>query len=460
MNEKEKAALASIAASAALTAGKAVVGVLTGSLAILSEAGHSLLDLAATVLTFAAVRVSGKPADAEHQYGPGKMESVAALAETALLFILAIGVAYEAGIRLLGEQAHAVEATPYAFAVIAVSVVVDFFRARTLARVAKESSSQALEADALHFSSDMWSSIAVLIGLGGVALGYAWADSAAALVVAVFICVAGWRLGRRTIDTLTDTAPAGVSDQVAAIARRVPGIVDVERVRARPAGAALFIELAVGVSRTLPLDRVTAIKDRLSQAIRAAFPAAETTITTEPHALSDETVRERVMLIARNRGLAVHHVAVQAIGDRLSVSTDLEVEGTLPLSAAHETASRLEEAIREELGPDVEVETHIEPLPAVMLAGRDADAGRVTEIREALASLATGSAALGEVHDVRVRETTDGEIVNFHCHVDPALSVRTVHDLVDGIERGLRRRFPTIARVIGHAEPRREANSA
>ena len=456
MNEKEKAALASIAASAALTAGKAVVGVLTGSLAILSEAGHSLLDLAATVLTFAAVRVSGKPADAEHQYGHGKMESVAALAETALLFILAAGVAYEAGIRLVGEQAHVVEATPYAFAVIAVSVVVDFFRARALARVAKESASQALEADALHFSSDMWSSIAVLIGLGGVALGYAWADSAAALVVAVFICVAGWRLGRRTIDTLTDTAPAGVSDQVAAIARRVPGIVDVERVRARPAGAALFIDLSVGVSRTLPLDRVTAIKDRLSQAIRAAFPAAETTITTEPHALSDETVRERVMLIARNRGLAVHHVAVQAIGDRLSVSADLEVEGTLPLAAAHETASRLEEAIREELGPDVEVETHIEPLPAVMLAGRDADAARVTEIRDALAALATGSAELGEVHDVRVRETTDGEIVNFHCHVDQALSVRAVHDLVDGIERGLRRRFPTIARVIGHAEPRRE----
>jgi divalent metal cation (Fe/Co/Zn/Cd) transporter len=161
------------------------------------------------------------------------------------------------------------------------------------------------------------------------------------------------------------------------------------------------------------------------------------------------------MLIARNSGLAVHHVAVQAIGDRLSVSADLEVEGMLPLSAAHEIASRLEEAIREELGPEVEVETHIEPLPAVMLAGRDADAARVAEIREALAALATGSADLGEVHDVRVRETADGEIVNFHCQVDPALSVRAVHDLVDGLERGLRRRFPIIARVIGHAEPRR-----
>ena len=456
MNDKEKAALGSIAASALLTAAKAVVGVMTGSLAILSEAGHSLLDLAATVLTYAAVRVTGKPADAEHQYGHGKIESVAALAETALLFILAAGVAYEAVGRLLGEQAHAVEATPYAFAIIAVSIVVDFFRARTLERIAETTSSQALEADALHFSSDMWSSVAVLIGLGGVALGYAWADSAAALIVAIFICIAGWRLGRRTIDTLTDTAPAGVSERVTAIARRVPGIVDVERVRARPAGAVLFIDLSVGVSRTSPLDRVTAIKDRLARAIRAQFPESETTITTEPHALDDETVRERVMLIARNSGLAVHHVAVQAIGDHLSVSADLEVDGTLPLSAAHETASRLEEAIREELGPEVEVETHIEPLPAVMLAGCDADAARMTEIRGALAALATETADLGEVHDVRVRETADGEIVNFHCRVDPALSVRAVHDLVDGLERGLRRRFPSIARVIGHAEPRRD----
>jgi cation diffusion facilitator family transporter len=455
MNEKEKVALGSIAASAGLTAAKAIVGLLTGSLAILSEAGHSLLDLAATVLTYFAVRISGKPADAEHQYGHGKVESVTALVETAFLFLLSAVVIFEAVQRLLGERTYAVAATPAAFAIIAASIIIDFLRARTLKRVAKKTLSEALEADALHFGSDMWSSIAVLIGLGGVALGYFRADAVAAMVVAVFICVAGWRLGRRTIDTLTDTAPVGVSERVAAIARRVPGVVAIERVRARPAGAVLFVELGVGVSRTLPLDRVTAIKERLIRAIRSELPEAEITITTEPRALDDETVRERVILIAHNAGLAVHHVAVQAIGERLSVSADLEVEGTLPLAAAHETASRLEEAIRDELGPDVEVETHLEPLPAVLLAGFDAAAPRVAEIGEALAALAAGLAGLGEVHDVRVRETADGEIVNFHCHVDPSLSVSAVHDLVDAVERGLRRRYPAIRRVIGHAEPRR-----
>jgi cation diffusion facilitator family transporter len=458
MNEKEKVALGSIAASAGLAAAKAIVGLLTGSLAILSEAGHSLLDLTATVLTYFAVRLSGKPADAEHQYGHGKVESVTALVETAFLFLLSAVVIWEALQRLTGAQPHAVEATAAAFAIIAASIVIDFFRARTLHRVAKATSSEALAADALHFGSDMWSSLAVLVGLGGVALGYAWADATAALVVAIFICIAGLRLGRRTIDTLTDTAPAGVRERVAAIAGRAPGVVGVERVRARPAGAVLFVDLGVGVSRTLPLDRVSAIKERLTRDVRAELPNAEVTITTEPRALDDETVRERVMMIARNRGLAIHHVAVQTVAGRLSISADLEVEGTLPLAAAHDIASRLEEAVRDELGANVEVETHIEPLPADVLAGRDATPARLAEVREALAALAPEFASLGEVHDVRVRETADGEIVNFHCRVDPALSVSAVHDMVDALERRLRRRFPIIQRVIGHAEPR-QANT-
>ncbi|HYA05143.1 MAG TPA: cation transporter dimerization domain-containing protein, partial [Xanthobacteraceae bacterium] len=188
---------------------------------------------------------------------------------------------------------------------------------------------------------------------------------------------------------------------------------------------------------------------------RADMPAAEVTITTEPRVLDDETVRERVMVIARDLGIAIHHVAVQAISGRLAVSADVEVEGTQPLAAAHDTATRLEQAVREELGPNVEVETHIEPLPADVLAGHDAPPVRIGEVSEALATLAAALPDLAEVHDVRVRETADGEIVNFHCRVDPALSVAAVHDMVDALERRLRRRFPAIRRVIGHAEPRR-----
>ncbi len=450
---KQKVALSSIAASAGLTLAKAVVGVATGSLAILSEAAHSLLDLAATVMTYFAVRVSGKPADAEHHYGHGKVESLTALAETALLFLLSGIVIWEALQRLLDGHGHAVEATLWAFVVIVASILVDFFRARVLYRVAAETSSEALEADALHFGSDMWSSIAVLGGLGAVALGYPWADSAAAVVVAVFICIAGWRLGRRTIDTLTDTAPAGAADKVRAIAARVPGVVAVDRVRVRPAGDVLFVDLVVAVIRTLPLDRVAALKARIENAVRAQFPKAESTVNTEPRALDDETVLDRVMVIARNRALAVHHITVHAIGGRLSISLDLEVDGNLPLGRAHEIADGLEQAVRDELGPEVEVETHIEPLQPFDEPGRDAPPERVAEMRDALGAIAAEIDLLGEVHDVRVRETEDGEIVNFHCLVDPSLKVTQMHEKVDEVERALRQRFPSIKRVIGHAEP-------
>jgi len=453
-SEKERVALGSILASGGLTLAKAAVGVASGSLAILSEAAHSLLDLAATLMTYFAVRVSDKPADEEHHYGHGKIESVAALGETALLFVLSIAVFWEAGHRLSGGQSHAVQASLIAFGVIVISIVVDFFRARALTRVAEATSSEALEADALHFSSDMWSSAAVLVGLAGVALGFPWMDSVAAIAVAVFICVAGWRLGKRTIDTLTDTAPAGLAERLHDIINGVPGVVAVERVRARKVGPTSFVDVDVAASRTLPLDRVAAIKSEIARRVRDGVGNSEITVTVEPRALDSETVVERVMVIARNRALAVHHVTVHAISGRLAVALDLEVDGTLGLGAAHEIASGLEAAINDELGPDVEVETHIEPLQPEDVPGRDAAPSRVEEVRKELEQLAGARGFLRDIHEVRVRETPDGEIVNFHCYVDSSRAVHTVHDNVDEVERGLRRRFPDIKRVIGHAEPR------
>jgi len=437
-SEKEQVALTSIAASAALTIAKGLVGVATGSLAILSEAGHSLIDLGATVMTYAAVRISGKPADKEHHYGHGKVESVSALGETALLFLLSGVVIWEAVKRLVEHEEHVVIASAWAFGVMAVSMAVDFFRARALSRTAKETQSQALEADALHFSSDLWSSLAVLVGLVGVHFGLAWADSASALLVAVLVCSAGWRLGQRTIETLTDTAPEGAAEKITDIAGGIAGVVAVNHVRVRAVGDKTFIDLIVNVSRTLPLDRVTEIKAGVETALRREMPGAELTVTTDPVALSNETVL---------------HVTVHEIRGRLAVSLDLEVDGKLSLRAAHDLADWLENAIAGELGLDVEVETHIEPLQPQEASGRDAPPERVKAVEMALAELAPETRIVREVHDVRVRETDEGEIVNFHCRVDPELSVQAVHEKVDALERALRERSPSINRVIGHAEP-------
>jgi divalent metal cation (Fe/Co/Zn/Cd) transporter len=234
----------------------------------------------------------------------------------------------------------------------------------------------------------------------------------------------------------------------------VPGVVDVERVRVRRVGPTIFVELSLAVSRTLPLDRLAELKQAVSRAIEAELPGAEVSVITTPRALDDETVVERVLVIARNRGLAVHHVTVHAIGDRLAVSLDLEVPGHLTLAAAHEIADGLENAIQAELGSEVEVETHIEPLEIEGVAGQDAGSGRVEELRAALAELAAQLGPLRDVHEVRARKTSQGEIVNFHCQVDPSLTVEAVHEAVDEVERALKRRWPNIKRVIGHAEPR------
>ena len=373
-------------------------------------------------MTYFAVRIGDKPADDEHHYGHGKIESISALAETALLFGLSIMVIWEAAKRLLGEP-HIVEASLAAFVVMAISIVVDFFRARALTKTAKKTDSEALEADALHFSSDMWSSGAVILGLGGVALGFSWMDSAAAILVAVLICFAGWRLGKRTIDTLTDVAPSGVAEQLREAIENVDGVLALERIRIRKVGATLFVDIDVGANRALPMDGVAELKERIETAVRKIAKNAELNIAATPRALDDETVLQRVMVIAHNRKLAVHHVTVQAISGRLSVSLDLEVDGALPLGAAHDIASELETAIKNEIGSDIEVETHIEPLQVEDIAGHDAWPERVDIICAALARIAESNSVVRDIHDVRVRETAEGEIVNFHCFAEPARTV-------------------------------------
>jgi cation diffusion facilitator family transporter len=339
---KERVALVSILASGGLTLAKIAVGLMTGSLAILSEAAHSGLDFAATVITYFAVRISGKPADEDHQYGHGKFENIAALAETAILFLLSGIIIWEGTKRLIGTEVHAVDANIWAFGVMIVSIVVDFFRARALSKVAKQTSSQALEADALHFSSDMWSSLAALAGLTAIVFGYPMADSIAAIVIAVLICAAGWRLARSNVDTLTDVAPAGVGEEMTAIARKVPDVISIPRLRVRQVGPQTFADVDAVVSRTLPLDRVAGIKSAIRNAISQKFPDAEVNVSTEARALDDESIMEQIMVIARNQGRAVHHVTVHQLENKLSVSLDLEVDGILSLGEAHEIASELE----------------------------------------------------------------------------------------------------------------------
>jgi cation diffusion facilitator family transporter len=448
---KSNVAAISIFASAGMAAAKFVVGIAIGSLALISEALHSSVDVVATIITWLVVRVSDQPADEEHHYGHGKFESLSALFVIALLYVLAGGILVESWSRLReGTPPPVLSVVP--FAVLLIDIAVNFWRARALHRTARETKSQALAADALHFASDVLGSVAVIAGLVLTGLGYWWGDAVAAIAVAIMIALLGLRLARSTVETLLDRAPEGAAEKAIAAIRTVPGVVGVERLRVRMVGPTHFIDAIANVPRTYPIDRVEAIKRTAQAAVSKALGDADLTFTAVPVARNNESVRERIMVIARNSGLAVHHVTVHDLGGKLTVSIDLEVDGEMALTSAHDIAQELERAIREDFGEDVEVDTHIEPLEPELPHGTDASPERVETIKAALTGFAEKS-AIHDIHNVRVRDTDAGEIVNFHCRAAPSMSVIKVHENVDEIERALRRAFPTIKRVISHAEP-------
>ncbi|MDP9137645.1 MAG: cation-efflux pump [Pseudomonadota bacterium] len=454
--EKQKVALISLAASAALSAAKLAAALVTGSLGILSEAIHGLLDTGATIVTYFAVRLADEPADETHQYGHAKAESISALIATGLLFVTTFWIIAEALSRLwTGEDE--VTVAWWAAAIVAVSVVVDYNRAKALKRVALLAKSEALAADALHFSSDMWSSLAVLAGLGAVHLGYPEADALAALVVALFVALAGLRLGRRTIDALLDAAPEGATERIAAVVRSTDGVLAMKRCRVRAAGAVLFIDVSINVRRTLPLDDVAEIKDRVAAEILKLYRSADVSVTTNPVPLDNETIFDKVMLAARRRSLAIHHLTVQIIGERTSVSFDLEVDGAMPLAHAHEVATAFERSLADELGSDVEIDTHIEPLLLRGVAGAAAAGDDQERIEQLLARFADEGKFISDIHNVRVRRNEHGLFVSYHCRVDGARPVETAHEAIDAIEGRLRAKLREVRRVIAHAEPLRES---
>ncbi|MGC1860268.1 MAG: cation diffusion facilitator family transporter [Methylocystis sp.] len=450
-SRKLTAAKASIAASALLTCAKLAAGLWSGSLSLLSEAGHAAVDTGATILTYFAVREADKPADAEHHYGHGKIEALAALMETGLLFGLALFVVEEAA-RRLGEPAP-VDADWPVFAVLGVSILVDFVRSRQLSRIAEAEGSDALAADALHFASDLIASALVAAGLAATRFGFVHGDALAAFGVALFIALAGFRLGRRTIETLLDAAPRELVPQFENVIGGVPGVIALESLRLRTVGQNVIGEASIAVSRSLRVEQAARIKDAVVAAVEAHSPRARITVTTEPRAIDDETVIERILLVAARRHLPVHHIIAQQIEERLSICLDLELDAAMPLRRAHEVATQFENAIRDEFGADIEIDTHLEPLAPHILIGREAD----PVMRNAIADALTGYAALQrdvhDVHDVRVRGTADGLVVNYHCRVDDLLTVEAAHEAIDAIERRLREEFPTILRVAGHSEP-------
>ena len=453
--EKQIVALSSVGAAVLLTSLKLFVGLSTGSLGILSEAAHSGLDLLAAIITFFVVRVSGRPADRVHPYGFGKAENLGALWETVLLLVTCVWIIFEAVRRLTGGVVE-VDANIWAFGVVVISIVVDFGRSRALMRAAKKYDSQALQADAIHFSTDIFSSTVVLGGLILVRLAVIFgvpvlerADAVAALGVALIVVTVSLRLGWAAISALLDVAPEGLAERISETAARVPGVREVRQTRVRRSGSASFIDLTIAVGRRVHFEQAHAIAETVAAAVRSAVPRSDVVVHVDPVVEVGESLADNVAAAASARGLRAHGLRLHNVAGALSLELHVEVPGSLTLREAHQLVTEFESAVKREAPELANVNSHIEPAEEMRPAA--ADAGDVEDVRRRVEAVAK-SQALG-AHRIEVW-LADGEWhVSLHILVRPDVSVIDAHKRSERLEKRLREMVPNLGRIVVHAEP-------
>ncbi len=452
--KKENVAASSVLASFIMTGGKLTVGLMTGSMGILSEAAHSLLDMGAAIITYFAVRVSDKPADENHHYGHGKIEAISALIETALLFITSAWIIYEASKRLISGNVE-VEATWYAFAVVILSILIDYSRSRALMKVAIETGSQALEADALHFRSDIWSSAVVLVGLVCVLFDIKGADSVAALLVAIFVLKVGWSLARRTFDVLIDTAPEGIAEKTKEILTNIPGVINVDNVRARVLGPTVAIDALLVVERKMNAEALHEITKKAVSAIHEQIPEAEVLIHTRSVSLSDETIVESIHILGHKHSFPIHHVTVDTLNGKQYISYDLEVLRTLSVQKAHDKATEFEALVQKEFGDEVEINTHIDPSDFQSSKSDNITFIETKKIIDEVEKVMQHIPKLHGAHNILARKMSDMIIVTVHCYADPMMPIEEAHDYASQLEHALvKKKENQIGRAVVHVEPK------
>jgi cation diffusion facilitator family transporter len=449
---KIRIALYSVLVGITLSAIKITVGVLSGSLGILSEALHSLLDLVAALITFISVRISEKPPDEQHQYGHGKIENLSALAEALLLLGTCVWIVIEAVERLIGKSVH-LEVGFWAYAVMAVSLGLDVFISRLLSYGAREYSSQALEADALHYSSDILSSAVVIVGLIGVTLGVKSLDSVAALGVAVLVTVASLRLCKRAIGELLDRAPAGLREKIIGQVEGISAVKKVESIRIRQSGSSTFIDLVVSARRLLSLRKSHELADRIEGDVRVIVPGGEVLVHFHPSS-ADETLVETVNAVAE-KFPEIHEVHnIQSYREEKTgkyfVSLHVKLGLDLSLEKAHHLVDLLEEELKTEVPGLEEVQTHMETLESLSSGSKEELPPR--KLRS-LQEKVMKDRRVEEIHDVFVHRSASRTLISCHITTGRELSVAEAHQVATRVEGKIKAMFREADDVIVHAEP-------
>jgi cation diffusion facilitator family transporter len=449
---RRRTATVSVAAAIFLVTVKLVTGLVTGSLAFLAEAVHSGTDLVAALLTLFAVRVALRPPDREHQFGHGKAEHLAALSESAFLILVSLLITFASVRRLIDGGGHDIDVTWWAFAVLAVVIALDASRTTVSYRAARRYESPAFAANALHFASDLAGSFAVLVGLVLVSSGQHWADSVAALFVAVLVILAALRLAKQSVDVLMDRTAADADERIRAALAQIDEQIEVRRVRVRHAAGRHFVDIVVGMALDSGLSQAHALADRIEELVERALGGADVVVHVEP-AEVEGGVRERATAAAGAipEVREVHNVRVMRLPDGYELSLHVKLPRELSLDEAHNAVERLEQRVREEVPELRYVHTHIEPLARTDWASAPETAETAVE-RDAIESAVrrfTGSSPLS----VSFRDGEQGRVALVTVSLPGDQPLPSAHRNAGAIEEAVRERCPGLADVIVHTEP-------
>ncbi len=456
--EKRRVSLHSMLAAAAMTLLKLAAGLLSGSLGVLSDAAHSGLDLAGATLTFLSVRVSDKPADEDHTYGHGKVENISSFVEAGLMAISCAWIIWEALARIVNHSVE-IRHSVWPVLVLLTSIAVDYWRSRELRAVARRTGSPALATDAFHFASDIWSTLAVLIGLGASWIGahfgiseLRYADPFAAIVVSVMILRLTLQLTRETVAALTDQIPAETRRRLVNEVEGVDGVLAVEQARVRRSGAVYFADLTLALPRRSTFEHTGELVRAATEAVHRAIPQADVVIHTVPRKGRAESIFDRVRAVAARNNVSVHELSVQSHQGRLRVEQHVELNEDMPLLEAHTFVTAMEAEILRETPEIDSVLTHIESEPATIEQPEEI----VVEdrrIEHALRSAATRFSEIVDVHELVVRRAGDHIDLSCHCTLPDQLSMSRVHEVITGLEDRFKQECPEVSRVTIHPEP-------
>jgi cation diffusion facilitator family transporter len=456
--EKRRVALYSILGATCMTLLKLLVGLLSGSLGVLSDAAHSAIDLVAAVLTFFSVRVADKPADEDHTYGHGKIENVSAFIEAGLMAISCVWIIAEA-FSHIAHQTIQLHHSIWPVLVLLASIAVDYWRSRQLREVARRTGSPALETDAFHFASDIWATLAVLIGLGaswaGARFGIPWlefADPFAAIVVSLMILRQTVHLTRKTIAALIDEIPAETRQRVIRAAAGVDGVLAVEQARVRRSGASYFADLTLALPRRYTFEHTGEVVRAATEAVDRALPGTDVVIHTVPRDPGTESIFDRVRTVAARNNVSVHELSVQSHHGRLHVEQHVELDERMPLIEAHRFVTALEQEILHE-APEIDsVLTHIESEPATIEQPEEIvlDDQR---IEKALRTAALQFPEIVDVHELTVLRVGDHIDLSCHCTLPDALQMGHVHEIITALEDRMKQECPEVNRMTIHPEP-------